>query len=89
MSQTKLFNELQAAKASGRFDKKFSDLVKIPLLIVDDFGLRPYVINKMKTSMISFLSVKNVHPPLSQVISSLVNGALLSPIAYLCVFRRT
>lgn len=41
ISQTKLFNELQAAKASGRFDKKFSELVKIPLLIVDDFGLRP------------------------------------------------
>ncbi|HCJ1109589.1 TPA: IS21-like element helper ATPase IstB [Legionella pneumophila] len=40
-TQTKLFNELQAAKASGRFDKKFSELVKIPLLIVDDFGLRP------------------------------------------------
>lgn len=41
LSQTQIFNELQAARASGRFDKKFSELIKIPLLIVDDFGLRP------------------------------------------------
>lgn len=41
ISQTQLFNELQAGKASGRFDKKFLELVKMPLLIVDDFGLRP------------------------------------------------
>ncbi|HDV5711250.1 TPA: IS21-like element helper ATPase IstB [Legionella pneumophila] len=41
LSQTKIFSELQAARAAGRFDKKFSELVKIPLLVVDDFGLRP------------------------------------------------
>jgi len=41
LSQTKLFEELQAAKAAGHYEKKFSELVKIPLLIVDDFGLRP------------------------------------------------
>ncbi|NDH67667.1 MAG: ATP-binding protein [Gammaproteobacteria bacterium] len=41
LSQTKLFSELQAARASGRYDKKFSELSKIPLLIIDDFGLRP------------------------------------------------
>ena len=41
LSQTKIFSELQASKAAGRFDKKFSELVKIPLLIIDDFGLRP------------------------------------------------
>lgn len=41
LSQTQVFNELQAARASGRFDKKFSELIKIPLLIIDDFGLRP------------------------------------------------
>lgn len=41
LSQTQVFNELQAARASGLFDKKFSELIKIPLLIIDDFGLRP------------------------------------------------
>ncbi len=41
LSQNKLFNELQAAKAAGRFDKKFAEFVKAPLLIIDDFGLRP------------------------------------------------
>jgi DNA replication protein DnaC len=41
LSQNKLFNELQSAKASGRYDKKFAELVKVPLLIIDDFGLRP------------------------------------------------
>jgi DNA replication protein DnaC len=32
---------LQAAKASGRYEKKFSELAKVTLLIIDDFGLRP------------------------------------------------
>jgi len=41
ISQSKLFSELQAAKAFGRYEKKFSEFVKIPLLIIDDFGLRP------------------------------------------------
>jgi len=41
LSQTKLFSELQAARAAGRYEKKFSELVKIPFLIIDDFGLRP------------------------------------------------
>ncbi|MEI6685990.1 MAG: IS21-like element helper ATPase IstB [Planctomycetota bacterium] len=41
LSQTKLFSELQSARASGRYDRKFSELSKIPLLIIDDFGLRP------------------------------------------------
>jgi DNA replication protein DnaC len=41
LSQTKLFNELQAAKASGKYEKKFSEFAKVPLLIIDDFGLRP------------------------------------------------
>lgn len=41
LSQNKLFNELQAAKASGRYEKKFSELAKVSLLIIDDFGLRP------------------------------------------------
>jgi DNA replication protein DnaC len=41
MPQNKLFNELQAARAFGRYDKKFAELAKVPLLIIDDFGLRP------------------------------------------------
>lgn len=40
-SQSKLFTELQTARASGKFEKKFSELIKVPLLIIDDFGLRP------------------------------------------------
>lgn len=41
LSQTKLFSELQAARASGKYEKKFAEFVKVPLLIIDDFGLRP------------------------------------------------
>lgn len=41
LTQNKLFNELQSSRASGRFNKKFAELVKVPLLIIDDFGLRP------------------------------------------------
>jgi DNA replication protein DnaC len=41
MPQNKLFNELQAARAAGRYERKFAELAKVPLLIIDDFGLRP------------------------------------------------
>jgi len=41
MPQSRLFSELQAARAAGRLEKKFSELVRAPLLIIDDFGLRP------------------------------------------------
>jgi DNA replication protein DnaC len=41
LPQSKLFSELQTAKASGRYEKKFAEFAKIPLLIIDDFGLRP------------------------------------------------
>jgi DNA replication protein DnaC len=41
LSQSKLFGELQSAKAAGRYEKKFSELAKVTLLIIDDFGLRP------------------------------------------------
>ena len=27
--------------AFGRYEKKMAELVKVPLLIIDDFGLRP------------------------------------------------
>lgn len=41
LSQNKLFSDLQAARASGRYDKKIGELAKVTLLIIDDFGLRP------------------------------------------------
>lgn len=41
LPQSKLFSELQTAKASGRYEKKFAEFAKVPLLIIDDFGLRP------------------------------------------------
>ena len=41
LSQATLFSELQAARAAGRYERKFSELTKIALLIIDDFGLRP------------------------------------------------
>lgn len=41
LSQTKLFSEIQAAKAIGRYNKKIAELSKVTLLIIDDFGLKP------------------------------------------------
>src|SRR5438105_135596 len=41
LTQAKLFSELQTARAAGRYEKKFNEFVKISLLIIDDFGLRP------------------------------------------------
>lgn len=41
VSQSRFFSELQASKAAGRYEKKFSEFAKVSLLIIDDFGLRP------------------------------------------------
>lgn len=41
ISQSKLLNELQASRATNNFNRKLMMLSKIPLLIVDDFGLKP------------------------------------------------
>lgn len=41
ISQSKLFSELQAAKAAGKYEKKFKEFVKVSMLIIDDFGLKP------------------------------------------------
>lgn len=41
ITQTKLFCEFQSAKAAGRYRKKLSEFVRVPLLIIDDFGLKP------------------------------------------------
>jgi DNA replication protein DnaC len=41
LPQSKLFSEFQAAKAAGRYEKKFTEYAKVSLLIIDDFGLKP------------------------------------------------
>jgi DNA replication protein DnaC len=41
LPQSKLFSELQTAKAAGRYEKKFAEFANVSLLIIDDFGLRP------------------------------------------------
>ncbi len=41
LSPVKLFSLLQAAKAAGRYEKKMAELIKVPLLVIDDFGLKP------------------------------------------------
>jgi len=39
-SQSQLLGYLHAARATDSFDRKFQNLVKVPLLIIDDFGLK-------------------------------------------------
>ena len=40
-SQSQLLGSLHAARATDSLDRKFQNLVKVPLLIIDDFGLKP------------------------------------------------
>jgi len=40
-TQSKLLGNLHAARATGNFERRFQALVKMPLLIIDDFGLKP------------------------------------------------
>lgn len=40
-TQTKLSEELRAARATNSYAKKLKALAKLPLLIIDDFGLKP------------------------------------------------
>lgn len=40
-TQTKLLGQLHAARATGTFERRFQMFVKAPLLIIDDFGLKP------------------------------------------------
>jgi DNA replication protein DnaC len=40
-TQTKLLGNLNAARATNTLDGRLRQLAKIPLLIIDDFGLRP------------------------------------------------
>lgn len=40
-TQTRLLGHLHAARATGTFERRFQAFVKAPLLIIDDFGLKP------------------------------------------------
>jgi len=40
-SQSRLLGNLHAARATDNFDRRFQALVRIPLLMIDDFGLKP------------------------------------------------
>ena len=40
-SQSQLLGQLHAARATDAYDRKFMQLARVPLLIIDDFGLKP------------------------------------------------
>jgi DNA replication protein DnaC len=40
-TQTRLLNSLQAARATGTYERKLKQLASVPVLIVDDFALKP------------------------------------------------
>jgi DNA replication protein DnaC len=40
-SQTKLLGSLHAARATDTYERRFQTFVRAPLLIIDDFGLKP------------------------------------------------
>lgn len=40
-TQAQLSTSLNAARATGAFERKLATLARIPLLIIDDFGLKP------------------------------------------------
>lgn len=40
-TQTQLLASLRGARAMGTYERRFAALAKVPLLIVDDFGLKP------------------------------------------------
>ncbi len=40
-TQAKLLGHLHAARATNTFERRFQTFVKAPLLIIDDFGLKP------------------------------------------------
>ncbi|KGC09494.1 IS21-like element helper ATPase IstB [Paraburkholderia sp. A1RO-5] len=41
ISQTDLLKKLHAARATGLYERKFQQFVRVPLLIIDDFALKP------------------------------------------------
>ena len=40
-TQTQLLGSLNAARATGTFERRFQSLARVPLLLIDDFGLKP------------------------------------------------
>lgn len=40
-TQAKLLSQLHAAKATNSYERRLQALIKVPLLIIDDFGLKP------------------------------------------------
>jgi DNA replication protein DnaC len=40
-TQSRLLGQLQQARATQTFERRFQALVRVPLLIIDDFGLKP------------------------------------------------
>ncbi len=41
ITQTQLMNSLRTARAMGTYERRFNYLAKVPLLLIDDFGLKP------------------------------------------------
>jgi len=41
ITQTQLMNSLRTAQAMGTYERRFNYLAKMPLLLIDDFGLKP------------------------------------------------
>lgn len=41
-TQSQLLNQIHAARATGNVERKLQALVRLPLLIIDDFGLKPF-----------------------------------------------
>ena len=41
-TQTQLLGQIHAARATGTVERKLQTLVRLPLLIIDDFGLKPF-----------------------------------------------
>ena len=44
-----LAQSLNAARATGAYDRKLAALARVPLLIIDDFGLKPFSLPPTKT----------------------------------------
>ena len=40
-TQTRLLGSLHAARATGTYERRFQTLVRVPLLLIDDFDLKP------------------------------------------------
>ena len=41
-TQTQLLGQIHAARATGTTERKLQALTRVPLLIIDDFGLKPF-----------------------------------------------